>query len=112
MQAGRVVVIVNLLQVRRSKFGPDKIISRHTSANLRYLGRRKLVVTSNLRQTRFASEGGDSALLDCHKFASSLTRQICHNKVISSQNQTCCKCTCYLGRGLVLIGRGILLLCL
>ncbi|GBN80766.1 hypothetical protein AVEN_158549-1 [Araneus ventricosus] len=30
-------------------------------------------------------------------FASSLRRQICHDKVISSQNQTCCKRTCYLG---------------
>ncbi|GBM18825.1 hypothetical protein AVEN_203102-1 [Araneus ventricosus] len=51
----------------------------------------------NLWQTRFESEGGDSALLVCHSFALSLTRQICHDKLISSQNQTCCRCTCYLG---------------
>ncbi|GBM65090.1 hypothetical protein AVEN_262583-1 [Araneus ventricosus] len=50
-----------------------------------------LVVTANFRQTRFASEGGDSALLVCHSFASSLTRQICHDKIVSSKNQTCCK---------------------
>ncbi|GBN33876.1 hypothetical protein AVEN_52651-1 [Araneus ventricosus] len=48
-----------------------------------------LVVTANLWQTRFASEGGDSALLVCHSFASSLTRQICHDNVISSENRTC-----------------------
>ncbi|GBO24128.1 hypothetical protein AVEN_45399-1 [Araneus ventricosus] len=39
-----------------------------------------LVVTANLWQTRFASEGGDSALLVCQKFASSLALQICHDK--------------------------------
>ncbi|GBN51605.1 hypothetical protein AVEN_269114-1 [Araneus ventricosus] len=33
----------------------------------------------------------------CYKFASSLTCQICDDKVISSQNQTCCRLTCYLG---------------
>ncbi|GBN90565.1 hypothetical protein AVEN_56057-1 [Araneus ventricosus] len=38
---------------------------------------------ANLQQTRFASEGGDSALLVRHKFASSLTRQVCHNKILS-----------------------------
>ncbi|GBN17083.1 5-oxoprolinase [Araneus ventricosus] len=56
-----------------------------------------LLVTVNLWQTRFASEGDDSALLVCHSFALSLTWQICHDKLISSQNQICCKRTCYLG---------------
>ncbi|GBM37505.1 hypothetical protein AVEN_224391-1 [Araneus ventricosus] len=35
----------------------------------------------------------DSALLVCGSFASSLTREICHDKIISSKNQACCKRT-------------------
>ncbi|GBO39667.1 hypothetical protein AVEN_30877-1, partial [Araneus ventricosus] len=68
-----------------------------TNSKLALQGGVALVVTANLWQTRFASEGGDSALLVCHSLASSLTRQICHDKIISSKNQTCCKRTCYLG---------------
>ncbi|GBM75300.1 hypothetical protein AVEN_45331-1 [Araneus ventricosus] len=45
-----------------------------------------LVVTANLWQTCLASDGGDSALLVCHKFASSLTRQICHGKNNDTDN--------------------------
>ncbi|GBN30250.1 hypothetical protein AVEN_267536-1 [Araneus ventricosus] len=46
-------------------------------------------------------QGGltDSALLVCSSFASTLTSQICHDKIISSKNQTCRKRTCYLGKG-------------
>ncbi|GBN76908.1 hypothetical protein AVEN_142212-1, partial [Araneus ventricosus] len=53
-------------------------------------------LTASLHCKGVASEDGDSALLVCHKFPSSLTRQICHDKAISSQNQTFCKLTCYL----------------
>ncbi|GBO41612.1 hypothetical protein AVEN_52111-1, partial [Araneus ventricosus] len=35
---------------------------------------------ANLQQACIARKGGDSALLVCHKFTSSLTRQICHDK--------------------------------
>ncbi|GBM98478.1 hypothetical protein AVEN_25954-1 [Araneus ventricosus] len=49
-----------------------------THSNLALQGGVALVVTVNLSQTRIASECGDSAILDCHSFTSSLTRQICH----------------------------------
>ncbi|GBO37772.1 Retrovirus-related Pol polyprotein from transposon 412 [Araneus ventricosus] len=81
---------------RRIRFNPSKLVLQ-THSKLALQGGVALVVTANLWQTRFASEGGDSALLVCHSFASSLTRQICHDKIISSKNQTCCKRTCYLG---------------
>ncbi|GBO03050.1 hypothetical protein AVEN_38554-1 [Araneus ventricosus] len=40
-------------------------------------------------------QGGltDSALL-----VAGVSLQVCHDKIISSKNQTCCKRTCYLGR--------------
>ncbi|GBN45756.1 hypothetical protein AVEN_231786-1 [Araneus ventricosus] len=85
-----------LFYVRR--FVRKLVLQTHNKFTLtsRAKGGVALLVTVNLWQTRFASEGGDSALLLCHSFALSLTRQICHDKLISSKNQTCCKRACYL----------------
>ncbi|GBN73718.1 Retrovirus-related Pol polyprotein from type-1 retrotransposable element R1 [Araneus ventricosus] len=46
---------------------------------------------ANFWQSCFASEDGDSAWLICSSFATTTTLQICHDKIISSKNQTCCK---------------------
>ncbi|GBM86567.1 hypothetical protein AVEN_16912-1 [Araneus ventricosus] len=68
-----------------------------THSKLALQGGMALAVKANLWQITFASKGVDSASLVCHSFTSGFTHQICHDKIISSKNQTCCKSACYLG---------------
>ncbi|GBN88939.1 hypothetical protein AVEN_228409-1 [Araneus ventricosus] len=49
------------------------------------------------QQTCFASGVVDNTMLVCRSFAAILSRQVCHDKIISRKNSACCKCACSLG---------------